>query len=1154
MNNREQFLKSVTPFANKDGLVWIAEKTDKYHRAYLLNVNTGDGYATKKSDDDKRILTHKISDLHGYLEKRGNPILFLPAIADSNNWKGENIKAYPALSLEFDDRPIEEQHQFIEDLKKCGIYPFQIIHSGNKSLHVYFKLKEPITDSERFVQLQSLFQPFGVDKATAKTRQVMRAAGFLRPDTGKYQEVVESSDNSYTEAEIIEGITKLANQRGIDLTPVPTTSKKPSKRIPNNGKVISFATNSNDLRVVTPFLIEKGIVKLGENSKDWWNIPDPTVGDHQSLTAVGINKRTGRINVFNDSDPSVVHDKLLELANNEGYSDVADEYYQRYLLETYDKFMPKYDQVLLKRYLTTEDRKYHPEMILPTLGIWHIVALCGMGKTEFIDKMVNEWKDSVFVATPRQTLNKQYSTKHTDFCNVSDKNPNGNYDNFVACIESLDKLVPYVKSAKKPLVIFDEFACVLNSLLESDTCKEKRAVLLESLREILQLVHEKEGLFICADANIDQTMRDTIESLAPPEMPRFATLVKPPENSNYPKRDVTFFDDKPHFHQQLENNIRAGKKIGVYCSSKKKAKAIRERYINDEYLKEDQIVIVTSDQTKSKSSAYQAFIADPNKYIEDNNIKLVIYTSAMGVGISIDLRDYFDAVFCVDVNDPLDGIQGASRIRDNCPWFISCKRRVDASKPQSLMTSVHDISKNLFDNQLLEFVNLNATVNEEGEIVEYQSDINIATKLFIPKFAQFQLLKNFCRRDPEAILKHILKTQYGYNIYDFTLADDFILSAVPADQKIAQTQKLLEQEDIERIVNAEPVDTQNFEWLKEKRKRKDDFFKWHEKDDARLQKAFIQLTVGHCELTDEILHYAAKDLTRFFQQVRNYSDLHNTSKLRKQTEWENPPGDFEGIVALWDKSYNFNKIMLLKELDILGFLENLRNVNVTADSDNVESFFKRVLQFKTKVKTVFNINVRDDSSRIKLLNRLLGQVGYELKRQKVKGTLVYNLTDLLPQREAIMEGRSLAQQENAQPILDWAYDLYLEEEMNKISIKVEEYKDIIIPFLTDINNYYEHSEVVRGERCWVDKVLDNALSLLGGADHFVRWMVISTERCDPLRNLLKVLSHKGFSPNRYFNKQPDHQEVLEMITQPFSKLMEGFLFNDSLEDLSLFGT
>jgi hypothetical protein len=114
-----------------------------------------------------------------------------------------------ALFFECDKGSFESQWKNIQFFAKTkGLKPSLVINSGGKSLHVYYKLSETVTDMDLWQETQrKLIILFSSDTQIQNLNREMRLAGFNRCNTGNEQSVEFYENNEMSLEEIIEKIS-----------------------------------------------------------------------------------------------------------------------------------------------------------------------------------------------------------------------------------------------------------------------------------------------------------------------------------------------------------------------------------------------------------------------------------------------------------------------------------------------------------------------------------------------------------------------------------------------------------------------------------------------------------------------------------------------------------------------------------------------------------------------------------------------------------------------------------------------------------------------------------------------------------------------------------------------------------------------------------
>lgn len=109
--------------------------------------------------------------------------------------KDADITRCPALFVEFDDKPKDFQLNF---WKSYGLpEPTLVVDSGNKSLHTYWALTEPIHPETWSTLQRGLVEWVGSDPACVNPSRCMRVPGFIHQKTGKRSQIVSRSSKQH---------------------------------------------------------------------------------------------------------------------------------------------------------------------------------------------------------------------------------------------------------------------------------------------------------------------------------------------------------------------------------------------------------------------------------------------------------------------------------------------------------------------------------------------------------------------------------------------------------------------------------------------------------------------------------------------------------------------------------------------------------------------------------------------------------------------------------------------------------------------------------------------------------------------------------------------------------------------------------------------
>lgn len=141
-------------------------------------------------------------DIHKYGNK--DDVTFLPNLFpfNKNGYNGFGNDFCIGTKLvywEIDNISLEEQKQKLETFEEKTGLKVTVVSSGGKSLHCFIRLNEAITDFELWKRIQrKLIVIFNSDTSIRKESQVMRLAGQYRYSTGKWQNLEQYTEESYS--------------------------------------------------------------------------------------------------------------------------------------------------------------------------------------------------------------------------------------------------------------------------------------------------------------------------------------------------------------------------------------------------------------------------------------------------------------------------------------------------------------------------------------------------------------------------------------------------------------------------------------------------------------------------------------------------------------------------------------------------------------------------------------------------------------------------------------------------------------------------------------------------------------------------------------------------------------------------------------------
>ena len=354
-------------------------------------------------------------------------------------------------------------------------------------------------------------------------------------------------------------------------------------------------------------------------------------------------------------------------------------------------------------HLKTYDQKY--VLHFPKFNIrkhkttFLIKSRLGSGKsTQIINSILRQLEKNhtirILVLSPRKTfaysicgdLNKA----HLDFeCYLETKDLNQT-QKLVCQMESLFKL-----QRDYDILIADEIVSCLTQLSSRTTMKNN----IQQVVEHFQRIYNNSKLAILADAFIDPKTHQFVKDmglLTHRKLYYTNNINKPEKRTAVQYHSKTTPEKKiiPALQiltEHLFNQLKLGKKCAFFCASKQSALKIKEAYLLDTQLPNDQLKIYTS-----------ASDSEDLKNVNESwyGKSLVIFTSTITVGVSFS-RHWFDLLYCYSscmsslVRDVFQGLKRARHIKDKTLHFALWDNHFGSGA--YLQTTFSDVKKHITD-------------------------------------------------------------------------------------------------------------------------------------------------------------------------------------------------------------------------------------------------------------------------------------------------------------------------------------------------------------------------------------------------------------------------------------------------------------------------
>lgn len=607
-----------------------------------------------------------------------------------------------------------------------------------------------------------------------------------------------------------------------------------------------------------------------------------------------------------------------------------------------------------------------------------------------------------------------------------------NLSGYGLCIDSLHptsqaRFNP--QSWKGAIVILDEVEQVLWHVLNSSTCYQHRIKILETLRELVQVVLSSGGLIIAQDADLSDVSIDYLKGLVDESIDPWIVV-----NDWKPETGwaVSFYDTKnpaPLLSQVSEFIQKGAVYIAVdsqKVSGKWSSKNL-ETYLQSCY-PHKRILRIDSESVADPLHPAYEILKRLNQVISTYDI--VLATPTIGTGISIDIKGHFQAVFGIfqGVTSDTESRQALARVREPVPRLVWAARfgpRKVGNGSCSYQDVIHSTTKAVkYNIALLKEVDFDIDVqtdpitlrswakmaarvnlslwsyrNEfhnglvmEGHKVTTISDdsLNLPPDIRSLDAEQFdteqpdieqldskqlnsqqteksktQSIEQIIQEDPQG---NVLKLSGGEPLQeqnDEAIAKQTIAEILAQIKAIQQQSRLREAQAISRAAD---LTFTEYNRLKDQRSKTID--ERYAQTKHELQRRYPIPVTPELKIKDDEGWYAQLRLHYYLSHDLSFVQLRDLKELQEHLDHGN------GKVALQDVKLLTAQVETLRVLGILNFLDSDRRVRAT-DTD-VQQLYERANQYRHDIKTILNLTISNKMKPIEVIQALLGKLGLKL--------------------------------------------------------------------------------------------------------------------------------------------------------------------------------
>lgn len=309
-------------------------------------------------------------------------------------------------------------------------------------------------------------------------------------------------------------------------------------------------------------------------------------------------------------------------------------------------------------------------------------APCGAGKTVSLGPLIAASTKTLVVAV-RKALTSELTTRlgglapgrrviyYGDVQKSNIDSIDSAADVLVVTPESLFKFVMDRAGRYKfgaDLFVVDEICSVVKTLYESATTSRFRTSIQTAF--LAAMAHARRVVFLDKDIGFGERLflaAALCHNESIPAPPVLGVFVRPPTQivdismEDRVKRRVVFWPDRATMIADAEEKLAAGGAVAMFFTAKTEAFQAYV-YLKDKVDDPSEALLMTGSSPESEKAT---FSADPNGVLNAKRVRVFIYTSTVGVGISIDRHRFTDVYVTLGSHMTWrDALQAEARVRE----------------------------------------------------------------------------------------------------------------------------------------------------------------------------------------------------------------------------------------------------------------------------------------------------------------------------------------------------------------------------------------------------------------------------------------------------------------------------------------------------------
>lgn len=587
-----------------------------------------------------------------------------------------------------------------------------------------------------------------------------------------------------------------------------------------------------------------------------------------------------------------------------------------------------------------------------------------IGKTEALKNILELIPDGAFLLGYRNSLLKQTENRISEFYHITETanslqllDPK---ESVSLCVDSLLKVS--VEAVEGKIIIFDEAPLVLEHLLTSSTCKDKRCKIIERLKELLGACA---GVVIMSDQLTDKEVALIRELSGIGE----ENIITAENTYKMPQRTIINYNNEDDWKQSLINDTKRGKKVFIQSDSQ----ALTDRW--DLKIEQDinsNLRVLTINSGTLYKKEVSDFLANPNELL--NLYDIVICSPTAESGLSIDVRGFFDAIYIDWKHLGLDACeQMMHRVRDEkvpIHLFVYSARNLEVTEDD-----VTTEARNSSIEAQINYINYRL----END-VNFRRDKELEKKIFDSLFEHYPEGKKY---RPEVKYLEDLKKKRLWENHNFKYLLSHSLRERGYEVLEAETLEV-NKEEISTWEQSEEIKDKRTELILNARDLTEDEFKARDKKEAKTP-----VEVG--ENKRYLLKQQFPDIDKkpifnhdFIREVtQNDKDKLGKVKLRQQFEDK----ELNDLLSKKKKVDLVNNNYLYPDIDKKPAIANALREVISPEifeRDDLHDSCPLVLNVIEKAKKMCVLPKQKKLSNMKHLGVLLELIGYGLSGKQIR--------------------------------------------------------------------------------------------------------------------------------------------------------------------------